>query len=76
MDRISVRRLVDKMIVKEGSLWWAGDSKRFRVLSVTEQDGHTWVHYRDELKGFDQSNSKEYSCYIESFLERFKKIPE
>ena len=61
--------------VKEGSLW-GGSDKKFRVISVTEVDGHTWVHYRDELKGFDQSDAKEYSCYIESFEQRFRQLPE
>lgn len=62
--------------VKEGSLWWSGDDKRFRVISVSEAEGHTWVHYRNELKGFNQSSAQEYSCYIESFVERFRKLPE
>ena len=61
--------------VKEGSLW-GGSDKKFRVISVTDVDGHTWVHYRDELKGFDQSDAKEYSCYIESFEQRFRQLPE
>lgn len=76
MDRISIRRLVDKMTVKEGTLWWAGDSKRFRVLSVVDTEGNTWVHYREELKGFNQAEAKEYSCFIESFIQRFRRIPE
>ena len=61
--------------VKEGSLW-GGSDKKFRVISVTEVNGHTWVHYRDELKGFDQSDAREYSCYIESFEQRFRQLPE
>lgn len=62
--------------VKEGSLWWAADGKKFRVLHLVEQDGHTWVHYREEQKGFNQSNSREYSCYVESFTQRFSRTPE
>ena len=62
--------------VKEGSLWWGGDQKKFRVLSVVEADGKTWVHYRDELKGFNQTEANQYSCYIESFLQRFRELPE
>jgi hypothetical protein len=60
------------MIIKEGSRWWAADSKRFVVLHTIEQDGKTWVHYRDE-KG---NPPKEYSCYKESFLQRFDLLPE
>ena len=42
---------------KEGSLWWAGNDKRFRVMSVIELDGNTWVHYREELKGLHDVRS-------------------
>lgn len=64
------------MKVKEGSVWRTTDDKKFRVLGIVEAEGHTWVHYRNELKGFDQSDAKEYSCYIESFVERFSPTPE
>lgn len=57
--------------IKEGSKW-EGSGKKFVVLHTIEQEGHTWVHYRDE-KG---TEPKEYSCYIESFLERFRSVPE
>ena len=63
------------MEVKQGSLWSGGD-KKFRVINIVEADGHTWVHYRDELKGWDQSQAKEYSCYLESFVSRFNVLPE
>jgi hypothetical protein len=59
------------MKIKEGSRWWSGDNKRFVVLHIVEQDGHTWVHYRDE-----SAAPKEYSCYVESFLDRFSPLPE
>lgn len=63
-------------MVKVGTLW-EGNDKVFRVLSVTEIDGHTWVHYRE-----DQGNKvpaiecREYSCYVESFESRFRALPE
>ncbi len=63
------------MKIKEGTLWSGGD-KKFRVLGVVVAEGNTWVHYRDELKGFDQSQSREYSCYEESFVQRFRPLPE
>lgn len=64
-------------MVKEGSIWGTADGKRFRVLSVTEVDGHTWVHYRED-KGMKvpATECKEYSCYLESFEHRFRVLPE
>jgi len=58
--------------IKEGSRWGAYDRKVFVVLHTIEQDGHTWVHYRDEVG----SPPREYSCYEESFLQRFSPLPE
>ena len=65
------------MLVKEGSLWGTSDGKKFRVLSVTEVEGHTWVHYRED-RGIKVPaiECKEYSCYIESFIQRFSSTPE
>ena len=60
------------MIIKEGSRWWAGDTKKFVVLHLVERDGNTWVHYRDALG----NPPREYSCYKESFLQRFDPVPE
>jgi hypothetical protein len=63
-------------MVKAGTLWESVD-KKFRVLSVTEVDGHTWVHYRED-RGIKVPaiECKEYSCYVESFLSRFRPLPE
>lgn len=65
------------MIVKEGSRWGTADRKHFLVLSVTEIDGHTWVHYRED-RGIKVPaiECKEYSCYLESFIQRFNPLPE
>ena len=52
------------MIPKIGSKWYSIDTV-FVVIHTIELDGRTWVHYRKE---FDE---KEYSCYAESFVERF-----
>jgi hypothetical protein len=60
-------------MVKEGSKWWAGD-KVFQVINVLEIDNHTWVYYRT-VKPVDEE-PREYSCYIESFLQRFTALPE
>ena len=59
------------MTVTEGSRWMASDGKKFTVIHVIQQEGHTWVHYRSE-----SNEPKEYSCYLESFLSRFSSIPE
>jgi hypothetical protein len=63
-------------MIKVGSLWESVD-KRFRVISVTELDGHTWVHYREDLGiKVPALQCREYSCYEESFLLRFRPLPE
>lgn len=52
-------------MIKLDSIWRSSDSTEFVVISVTEcQDGHTWVHYRN-------AQGQEFSCYEESFLQRF-----
>jgi hypothetical protein len=56
------------MQVEAGTIWAGRDRKKFVVISVTEVDGHTWVHYRDD-SGINGSH--EYSCYEESFIQRF-----
>jgi len=54
------------MNVTEGSKWVSPENKQFHVIHVVEVEGHTWVHYIS-----DDTQAKEYSCYIESFLQRF-----
>jgi hypothetical protein len=63
-------------MVKQGTLWTGDHEKLFRVLSVTEIDGHTWVHYRED-RGIKipAVECREYSCYLESFVQRFREIP-
>ncbi len=58
--------------VRIGSRWWAGEGDSFFVIDVITIEGHTWVHYRDDNK----ESPREYSCYIESFLNRFSELPE
>ena len=55
------------MIPKEGSKWASTDDV-FVIIHIIELDDHTWVHYRKE------SSDQEYSCYVESFLERFTSV--
>jgi hypothetical protein len=59
--------------VTVGSRWWAGQGERFVVLDIITIEGYTWVHYRDDKS---KENPREYSCYIESFLQRFSELPE
>jgi len=60
-------------MVKEGSRWISDKTgQTFHVLSVIELEGHTWVHYILE----DANDPKEFSCYLESFTPRFRKLPE
>jgi hypothetical protein len=62
-------------MIKVGSLWESVD-KKFRVISVTKIDGHMWVHYREDSKRVAAIECKEYSCYEESFVARFRSLPE
>lgn len=55
--------------IKIGSMW-QGNEKKFKVIALKEQDNKTWVHYKNT------QDQKEYSCYLESFLQRFRSIPE
>ena len=63
-------------MIKVGSRWEGVDTQ-FRVLAVVEADGHTWVHYREDLGiKVPALECREYSCYQESFLARFRPLPE
>ena len=59
-------------MVKVGSKW-VGVSDTFRVIHVVELEGHTWIHYIKENASED--SNREYSCYEESFLSRFREMP-
>lgn len=59
-------------MIKQGSRWTAGE-KDFIVLAVVEADGNTWVHYREDLGiKVPALQCREYSCFQESFVERFR----
>jgi hypothetical protein len=58
--------------VTVGSRWWAAQGERFVVIALVEQDGNTWVHYRDDK---NKEVPREYSCYLESFVSRFSELP-
>jgi hypothetical protein len=58
-------------IPKDGSKWTGNVGDIFHVLHTIELEGKTWIHYIKE----DSKDPREYSCYLESFLERFREIP-
>lgn len=60
---------------KDGSKW-SGTSGQdiFHVLNTIELEGHIWVHYIKETTKND-GQAREYSCYLESFLGRFRELP-
>ena len=61
------------MNIKQGSRWTGNDyNKKFIVLSVVQLDDGIWIHYRDE----QGDPPREYSCYKDSFLSRFRSLPE
>jgi hypothetical protein len=63
--------MVDKMMIpKNGSRWLSNDGQKFRVCSTIEIDGNIWVHYIKE--DARDTKTREYSCYLESFLTRFR----
>lgn len=55
--------------LKPGARWSSTNGKQFCIMSVVEVDGHTWVHYREDCPV--QEECREFSCYAESFVERF-----
>ena len=62
-------------MIKAGSKWSGSDSRAtFRVIQVVELDGRTWIHYINENQSAD--SNREYSCYQESFLSRFRELPD
>ena len=60
--------------VKPGSVWSGSDERKFIVIQLVETDGHNWVHYRNYVGTKDKiEECNEFSCYVESFVERFRK---
>ena len=60
-------------MVKVGSKWVGNENNIFRVIHVIELDGHTWIHYIKDNAPEDLN--REYSCYEESFLSRYREVP-
>lgn len=62
--------------VNVGTRWTGNNNDYFRVINVVDVDGHTWVHYRQDRGLLDNRTSLEYSCYVESFVQRFREVPD
>lgn len=60
--------------IKNGSKWSGGDGKIFIVIGTMIVDGKNWVYYRAEKP--QAHLPSEFSCFEESFLERFRLVPE
>ena len=60
-------------MIFEQTRWVDSHGKEFRVLSRTVLDFNIWIHYIRDDKDYKEIN--EYSCYEESFLSRFRQIP-
>jgi hypothetical protein len=61
-------------MIEVGSCWKGVGHYIFQVISRVEIDGHIWIHYK--LLDKENNDYREFSCYEESFLERFYQIPE
>jgi hypothetical protein len=62
------------MEVKNGSRWDGASSGVFVVIGSMVIEGKEWIYYRAE-KPKDHM-PEEFSCYKESFLSRFRPLPE
>ena len=52
------------------SRWRDGEGNCFQIIHLVEDEqGHEWVHYRRER------DAMEFSCWTESFLQRFTEVP-
>lgn len=59
---------MDKIISIQAGTRWRGVSNHVIVIyEIKAEDGHEWIYYRDA----DVDTPREYSCYKESFLDRY-----
>jgi len=59
-------------MVKEGTRWVSNEGNTFHVVHRVELDGKIWIHYEQD----NCKECREFSCYEESFLLRFRQLPE
>lgn len=67
---MNIKKVTDRLIVENG-IWSDVEGKKFRIIKVIEIDEQIWIYYASKGK----EPYQEYSCYLESFLERFKEEP-
>ena len=60
-------------IIERGSIWSSSDGRHFQVIAEAVVEGKEWIHYRRIDSEYDEP--KEFSCYKDSFLSRFYKLP-
>lgn len=60
--------------IKNGSIWTDGHGNKFVVIGTMVVEGKDWVYYRAEK--LRDHHPSEYSCFKESFLARFRPLPE
>jgi hypothetical protein len=56
--------------VRPYTRWIDNQGKKILVIAVVELDKRTWVYFRTMITD-DESHGEE-SCYLETFIERFK----
>ena len=61
-------------MITKGSVWQSSDGRKFQVIDQINLEGNNWVHYRRIDSEYEEP--KEFSCYTESFLDRFHKLPD
>jgi|LauGreDrversion4_2_1035121.scaffolds.fasta_scaffold153113_6 hypothetical protein len=53
------------------STWQDEQGNRYQIIHIIHDDaGHVWVHYRR----LERDNPHEYSCWQETFVERFREV--
>lgn len=74
-DRLNASKPPQRPAV--GSRWWSEDKKFLVLHTVDTDDGNVWVHYRDDNRSKSTvQECREYSCFLESFLQRFRELPD
>lgn len=59
------------MTIEQGSRWSDSSGVEFVVIATAEINGNIWVHYR-KSHATDEQPAQEYSCFQESFQQRFR----
>lgn len=60
-------------MIDKGSVWASADGRTFQVIDQIRVEGKDWIHYRRIDSEYEEP--KEFSCFVESFLDRFHQLP-